>query len=329
MRLIATTILTVAVFTLLAAAAAAAAGDIMFDNQYATNASSTDPHATTAGLIWIDTGNGVPFKVPNLAVENGDNFPPPASDCAWDLNIELLGGTTPDNLADLHSDPAGGGEPPNFTTLLLKDIPFGDGSTNTPNCGQYDTAYSSFAGGFVDSSQAYVYNVPGGGVTSESAYFVLRAWTGDFTSFNAALVGGALVGTTPVFLNPVESGINPIPDLVQMPALIVRPYLPGDANLDGQVDINDLTIVLANYDQTGQTWGTGEFTGDGTVDINDLTIVLAHYGQSVGSSAAGNVSAVPEPSVAALLATGLAGAAAAIYGLWRRQHCTARGRIAH
>ena len=56
--------------------------------------------------------------------------------------------------------------------------------------------------------------------------------------------------------------------------------LPGDANLDGRVDINDLTIVLAHYGQTGTTWAKGEFTGDGTVDINDLTIVLAHYGQT-------------------------------------------------
>ena len=38
MRQIATTILTVAVFALIAATAAAGAGDIMFDNQYATNA---------------------------------------------------------------------------------------------------------------------------------------------------------------------------------------------------------------------------------------------------------------------------------------------------
>ena len=56
--------------------------------------------------------------------------------------------------------------------------------------------------------------------------------------------------------------------------------IPGDANGDGKVDINDLTIVLAHYGQTGQTWSTGEFTGDGTVDINDLTIVLAHYGDT-------------------------------------------------
>ena len=80
---------------------------------------------------------------------------------------------------------------------------------------------------------------------------------------------------------------------------------PGDANLDGSVDINDLTIVLAHYDRTGMTWSQGEFTGDGTVDINDLTIVLAHYGDNVGSFAAG--AAVPEPCSLAILAAGLVG----------------------
>ena len=72
------------------------------------------------------------------------------------------------------------------------------------------------------------------------------------------------------------------------------------------MDINDLTIVLAHYGQTGMTWSQGEFTGDGTVDINDLTIVLAHYGQSLGSSA-GGVAAVPEPATLVLLTAGLVG----------------------
>ena len=89
-----------------------------------------------------------------------------------------------------------------------------------------------------------------------------------------------------------------------MPSMLLT--MPGDANLDGRVDINDLTIVLANYGQTGMTWAQGEFTGDGTVDINDLTIVLAHYNQSVGSSAAGMV-AVPEPSPIAIAAAALLG----------------------
>ena len=75
--------------------------------------------------------------------------------------------------------------------------------------------------------------------------------------------------------------------------VILQALLPGDANLDGKVDINDLTIVLAHYSQTGMTWTTGEFTGDGTVDINDLTIVLAHYNQSIGASAGGSFRPCP------------------------------------
>jgi uncharacterized membrane protein len=83
--------------------------------------------------------------------------------------------------------------------------------------------------------------------------------------------------------------------------------LSGDANLDGQVDINDLTIVLAHYGQSnGTNWGTGDFTGDGTVDINDLTIVLANYGRTSGTSAFGTA-AVPEPSALVLIGAGVLG----------------------
>ena len=88
--------------------------------------------------------------------------------------------------------------------------------------------------------------------------------------------------------------------------VIINPQLPGDANLDGKVDINDLTIVLAHYNQTGTTWTEGEFTGDGTVDINDLTIVLAHYDDTAGSSA-GPAAAVPEPSALVLIGIGALG----------------------
>ena len=89
----------------------------------------------------------------------------------------------------------------------------------------------------------------------------------------------------------------------------MNPALPGDANLDGRVDINDLTVVLANYNQAGMVWSNGEFTGDGTVDINDLTIVLANYNNTFASSAAGTA-AVPEPSALLLAAGGLAALAA-------------------
>ncbi len=101
--------------------------------------------------------------------------------------------------------------------------------------------------------------------------------------------------------------------------------LPGDANLDGRVDINDLTIVLGHYGQTGLTWTQGAFTGDGTVDINDLTIVLANYGATVGGAAAGTgLAAVPEPA-AAILLVALVPAMAWAIGRRRRGRAARKG----
>ena len=101
---------------------------------------------------------------------------------------------------------------------------------------------------------------------------------------------------------PVASDLNN--------AAMILESLPGDANRDGKVDINDLTIVLTNFGLSGSpldvTYSQGDFNGDGKIDINDLTIVLTHFGQSIGSSAAGMAPA-PEPGSLAVVAAGLAG----------------------
>jgi hypothetical protein len=58
--------------------------------------------------------------------------------------------------------------------------------------------------------------------------------------------------------------------------------LPGDANLDGYVDVGDLGILSANYGMaTGATWSMGDFNNDGAVDLGDLGILSAHYGESI------------------------------------------------
>ena len=99
---------------------------------------------------------------------------------------------------------------------------------------------------------------------------------------------------------------------------LFTPALPGDANGDGKVDINDLSRVLTNYDQsTGMSWSTGDFNGDGKVDINDLSVVLTNYDKTSGSSAAG-IAPVPEPAGFAMLAAVLLPAACAVAGRARR-----------
>ena len=85
--------------------------------------------------------------------------------------------------------------------------------------------------------------------------------------------------------------------------------IPGDANGDGRVDINDLTIVLTNFGQTSMSWSQGAMDGDptGTVDINDLTIVLANFGKNFRLA---SLAAVPEPSCVVLLGIGAIGLSA-------------------
>jgi hypothetical protein len=56
--------------------------------------------------------------------------------------------------------------------------------------------------------------------------------------------------------------------------------MPGDANVDGKVDVGDLGILAANYGRTGDAiWTMGDFNGDGKVDVGDLGILAAHYGE--------------------------------------------------
>ena len=60
--------------------------------------------------------------------------------------------------------------------------------------------------------------------------------------------------------------------------------LPGDANLDGQVDVlNDAFLLVGNLGTTGgATWAQGDFNGDGNVDVlNDAFILVGRLGQSV------------------------------------------------
>ena len=89
----------------------------------------------------------------------------------------------------------------------------------------------------------------------------------------------------------------------QIGVLIVP--VQGDANGDGVVDDDDLSLLLANWTGAGgegKTWGQGDFDGNGGVSNVDLSIVLANW---TGSTA------VPEPTAGVLMALGA-------FGLLRR-----------
>lgn len=55
--------------------------------------------------------------------------------------------------------------------------------------------------------------------------------------------------------------------------------VPGDNDFDGDVDLADLAVMLANFGiQTGASIESGDTDGDSDVDIQDLSTLVSHFG---------------------------------------------------
>lgn len=111
---------------------------------------------------------------------------------ATDVNAELLGGTSATSLAPL-------------ATLLL---------SNGSATGDI-TFYGN--GSFSDQS-GNPYSVAG---ATTSAYFQIEAWTGNYSSYAAAVTGGAFTAQTAPFQNPVAVAPTPAPSLTGNPAVVL------------------------------------------------------------------------------------------------------------
>ena len=81
------------------------------------------------------------------------------------------------------------------------------------------------------------------------------------------------------------------------------PALDGDLNSDGFVGVDDLNIVLVNWNQnvTPGDLASGDPTGEGFVGVDDLNIVLVNWNNGTPPSGA---AAVPEPMTLTLLGLG-------------------------
>ena len=102
--------------------------------------------------------------------------------------------------------------------------------------------------------------------------------------------------------------------------VLIRHTRIGDANLDGVVNDDDVTIVGAVYAPgvANASWANGDFDYNGFVDDDDVTLLGALYNPGLPPLPApqAGVSAVPEPSTWLMLTLG--GLGAGLFG-WRRR----------
>jgi hypothetical protein len=114
-------------------------------------------------------------------------------------------------------------------------------------------------------------------------------------------------------------------------SLTVAFAAPGDTNLDWAIDILDASnfLSLGKFDSgLAATWQEGDFNYDAMVDVLDaadfFNTGLYDAGNYNSFAQAGAVSAVPEPSAAALL-----GVAGAVLALRRTRRIWLHGRDGH
>ena len=88
-------------------------------------------------------------------------------------------------------------------------------------------------------------------------------------------------------------------------------YLLSDLSGNGFVDDDDLSLLLANWDN-GAYWAHGDLNADDMVDNEDLSLLLASWGDRLPPAPPGG-EAVPEPASALILLLGF--------------HCVARRRM--
>ncbi len=129
-----------------------------------------------------------------------------------------------------------------------------------------------------------------------------------FTLLSAAAVSGQFDTISGVM---VQSGMA-LAVTYSATGVTATAALPGDANLDGLVNLGDLQILGDNWQSASAGWGEADFTGDGQVNLADLQLIGDYWNVSADFALLAQ-SIIPQPNSLAMLLIMAA-------GLWRRKN---------
>jgi hypothetical protein len=81
-------------------------------------------------------------------------------------------------------------------------------------------------------------------------------------------------------------------------AVLIRYTRYGDADISGNVNLNDFNRLAANFGGSNTVWSQGNFNYDNLTNLNDFNLLAANFGQS--ASADGRGGALPARLVESL-----------------------------
>ncbi len=249
------------------------AGGVDTLDSMSPNGPVASPTQTIMELAFLD-GTGVEIGTPitlDLRADREAQSGGTANDNVWYQHS--IAATAPDGTAQVRVTGAmldgvfnvDSGQSAFFDDFSLMDTTTGgvDGDFNGDgnwNCADINALTAAIASGSTDLS----FDMNGdGSITSADITEASVGWLA---------VGGAN--------NPAATGGNP--------------FISGDADLSGAVDVSDFNIWNSNKFTANAAWCAGDFNADGSVDVSDFNV---WNGTKFSSSTA----AVPEPAACVLL----------------------------
>jgi autotransporter-associated beta strand protein len=109
------------------------------------------------------------------------------------------------------------------------------------------------------------------------------------TGYNGGVWNGSGIDSSAAAANPAYAlgyadGADGVVAGLSSGTIEVKYTLLGDANLDGTVDGNDFTILIANLGKVGSSWDQGDFDYDGAVSGSDFTDLIRNLGDSTSGA---------------------------------------------
>jgi hypothetical protein len=100
-------------------------------------------------------------------------------------------------------------------------------------------------------------------------------------AWNGAGINSSTAAANPIYAVGYTDGADGIVNGLSAGQIEIKTTLLGDANLDGIVNVTDLTILASHFSSTGTQWDQGDFSFDGTVNLTDLVMLANRFGGNI------------------------------------------------